>query len=926
MQVVDAARELSGRIARACRSPLGQVVLSIVLAVLLGWLGARYTLAERPRPPAAGAPAFILSVETQFSSADASSSGPPVLAGKPARLPLSLGWSTDTLWVRLELRHTLESGPLWLEVTPPRITYASVHYRDPSGRWVRSHNGAAVPVALRDVGLAPIVLPLQLSPNDTHEIWVEVKSLTPLNFTLALHSPETFIPQSVRGQLVDLVILGGLITLGVVTLLIGLAVRKATHWMLGVRVMVISVWQLQQLGFAALVLPSAWAIALAYQTLWLALASLAATAGFYWAFLWAANPPRWVHWFYGTVLGLVGLMGFLNLVDFTDRTMIAPSIVQLAWLMLAGSIVVSVHLVLRGYVLACVALVASLAGLLMNTPPYLAVLGFIDTDVARQLVSPMPTLITSVLLFSGAAVQMLRDHHRTLERLNAVQAEQVTVLEARVAERTRQLEHARDAAEQSSASKSVFIAKVSHELRTPMHAVLGYVNLAVREDIPPRVRTMLHTARLAGRQLVAQIGDLLDFARLEREQLRLTPEPISLPALHRAVVEAAGLLARERGNTLKHRLDETMPPWVSADPRRLEQVLMILLVNAVRYTHAGRIELDMRLVDQEDVDKGKPDTVTVRFEVRDTGRGITPEALGRIFRAFERGDSVDGDGMGLGLVIAQQLLGLMGSRLEVQSVPGVGSSFAFRLRLRITPPGASSSVPEAAQFGGYRGARRKALVLDDIPTNRAYLNHLLNDAGFDVRVAESVPQALAQLREASDEGASVDICVVDQRLEHGETGWMFVSQLRAGDPRFAGCFVIMLSAAEASPPLGSEGLAGVDRFMMKPVEPNRLLMTMVELMHLDWYAPLDSGQNLPTPSAYQAPPADMQPSPQEWRALNASARAGDLTALEKWMDQFPALDSRLQQLAFALDFEGIARYASVRAKTGSATQSDSQPE
>jgi signal transduction histidine kinase len=169
---------------------------------------------------------------------------------------------------------------------------------------------------------------------------------------------------------------------------------------------------------------------------------------------------------------------------------------------------------------------------------------------------------------------------------------------------------------------------------------------------------------------------LLDFARLERSQLRLQPEVVTLADLHQTVVELALLEATESGNIFQHHCDTALIPIaVNADARRIEQVIMILLTNAFRYTQSGAVWLHTECLALDD------ERVQVRFSVRDTGRGISPDALGRIFEAFERGDTVDGDGMGLGLCIAQPLLALMHSHLEVKSQIGVGSTFAFALEL-----------------------------------------------------------------------------------------------------------------------------------------------------------------------------------------------------------------------------------------------------
>lgn len=590
---------------------------------------------------------------------------------------------------------------------------------------------------------------------------------------------------------------------------------------------------------------------------------------------------------------------------------------KFSWLLLAGSALISVRLVYCGYLPAVAMLIGSTTAVLVNAPFYLVMLGWSSGTVARFFVSPIPALITSTVLFLGAALHIVNARRLADAALKREQHDAVARLEQQVALRTSELVGARDEAQQANRAKSVFLAKVSHELRTPMHAVLGYVDLVLREPITPSATKKIQAARMAGQQLVGQINDLLDYARMEREQLKLEPTSAALRALAVRLKERTDLLAAERNNQFELALAPDLPPWIWVDVGRLEQVLMVLLSNAVRYTRGGRIRLCIQLASEAWPDSQHENPLTglsLRFEVEDTGRGIAPEALARIFQAFERGDSLDGDGLGLGLPIAQQLLGLMGSHLEVHSELGSGSRFCFTLQVRQADELPTVPLPQDHLITGYEGRTRQVLVLDDNPANRRYLEELLGDLEFDVRLFSTVSAAITHLKAMVDQaGTSPDVCLVDQRLEGAETGWDFVLALRSAQrtpSSIRDCPVLMLSATEASPPPGWALAHGIDRHLLKPVDQQLLLRTVGELLNLVWTTSAKADFVKP-PAGQEEPGAEMSVR-QAWKALSDMAESGDLGALDDWMQAHSRLVSvnpQLERLVQAMDFPEIAAYA-----------------
>ena len=238
-------------------------------------------------------------------------------------------------------------------------------------------------------------------------------------------------------------------------------------------------------------------------------------------------------------------------------------------------------------------------------------------------------------------------------------------------------------------------------------------------------------------------------------------------------------------------------------------------------------------------------------------------------------------------------------------------------------PASHGHVLEAVAFAGYRGPQRTVLVLDDLRVNREYLLTLLTSSGFAVELADTIAQALEKVSQLEQASRRVDLCVVDQVLRQTETGWMFVAQLRAHAAWDSSlCPVLMLSATESTPPPDWDTDPGVDQFLLKPVDPNRLLVAVAELLQLDWYGAQSTTSLAETTAGLSAPQAqageaaatewasEPGPSPEDWAWLERIAQDGDLTALEQWMQQHPSSASRLENLILALDFEGIGRCAS----------------
>lgn len=251
-------------------------------------------------------------------------------------------------------------------------------------------------------------------------------------------------------------------------------------------------------------------------------------------------------------------------------------------------------------------------------------------------------------------------------------------LEELVEARTMELSQAKVRAEAANQSKSRFLATMSHEFRTPLNAILGFAQLLqMDERLDEGQRTKINLVRDSGEHLLALITDLLDMASIEAGKVRLQPSTVDLRALLEVACDAIRLRVAEKRLAFQVRIDENLPLRVRVDGQRLRQVLLNLLSNAVKFTDHGSLSLAAELVRLD------PSTATVRIEVRDSGIGMDEAQVNRLFQPFEQVSEEPrrAGGTGLGLSISQQLVRLMGSRIEVQSEPGDGSRFWFDLEL-----------------------------------------------------------------------------------------------------------------------------------------------------------------------------------------------------------------------------------------------------
>ena len=435
------------------------------------------------------------------------------------------------------------------------------------------------------------------------------------------------------------------------------------------------------------------------------------------------------------------------------------------------------------------------------------------TTLVRLAVAVLPLLVPPLLLVLDAARDVPLDPTAQLVGVGVLLALGF-VRTARLLESERL---ARDEAIAASRAKSEFLATVSHEIRTPMNGVIGLTGLLQTTDLDHRQRAYAQGVQHAGEQLLATINDILDFAKVEAGRLELHPVDLDLAHLVEQTTALAARSAPRPEVELLAYCSPDVPTGLRGDPVRLQQVLLNLVGNAVKFTERGEVVVSAHRAPTGD------DRVGIRFEVRDTGIGISPEDLTRLFEPFSQADSSTTrryGGTGLGLAITRRLVDLMGGELGVTSTPRVGSTFWFTVPLEP----ALEPRPAEPSPGDLAGVR--VLIVDDSDTNLLILSEQAAAWGMLPVVAHDGAAALQALDEATEGREAVELAIVDLCMP-GMDGLELatrISERRAPRPGV----VLLTSGSDVS--TAEAAAAGVEARLTKPAPLGRLREALLQVL------------------------------------------------------------------------------------------------
>jgi len=501
-----------------------------------------------------------------------------------------------------------------------------------------------------------------------------------------------------------------------------------------------------------------------------------------------------------------------------------------------------------------------------------------------------------LLASESSRVARAETRQQTNMLMQEIEAHQRTDLE---------LQKAKEAADAGSLAKSKYIQGISHELRTPLNAVLGYAQLLETNNaVAPHFKHSVRVIRRSADHLSSLVDGLLDISMIEAGRLQIFRDEVRLNDFLGQIVDMFSLQAKESGLDFIHIAPPNLPDAVYTDGKRLGQILINLLQNAIRSTRQGSVTLRITYSSQ-----------VARFDIEDTGIGISPEDLERIFKPFERIESPSHPakrGTGLGLTITRLLTEAMGGEITVRSALGAGSCFSVRLLLSSVPKSRHMRQVTRDPVVGYEGIRRTILVVDDDAAHVAFVNDALASLGFAVVVAENGLECLDVASRADPDAVLLDISMP------GMDGWETARRLRESTDRRVPIIII-----SADPRQESQRVLAVedhDAYLMKPLRLSVLQETLKTLMDVKWieaapdrFEPIDLATTILSPEKI--------PSTLHLAGLKHMGEIGHIRGILAKLDEVgaaepdtaPTLD-HLRRLAEECDIEGYNSMIEVLAR------------
>ncbi|GEO37740.1 hybrid sensor histidine kinase/response regulator [Skermanella aerolata] len=522
-----------------------------------------------------------------------------------------------------------------------------------------------------------------------------------------------------------------------------------------------------------------------------------------------------------------------------------------------------------GHYLSLLTLFGAIIGAILTVIYHQAVL---NDDAHRETIAAIFwNLFFILMIIAGVATWLfvLAQESRKVAQEESMRQTNLLMQEIEAHDRTdAKLQKAKEVAEAANHAKSRYVVGMSHELRSPLNAIFGYAQLLEADTtIPPRRRDAIKVIRRSSEHLTSLIEGLLDISKIEAGRLRLNRDEVHLVEFLNQIVDMFRLQATAKGIDFRFDRPDTLPLVVYTDAKRLRQILINLLSNAIKFTPSGFIALRIRYRSQ-----------VAEIEIEDSGIGILPDDIGRIFEPFERGQLAGArktPGTGLGLTITKLLTEIMGGEVSVSSATGKGSVFRVKLLLsEVRRP--SRLAPVAQPVTGYDGPRRTVLIADDDPAHRDLAIEILGPLGFIVFTAEDGASCIALAEEVRPDLVLLDISMPG--IDGRETARL----LRLSRHLKARIVMISANAAEGRPVPGPDGKISYDAYMEKPITIPALLETIRSVLDLDWV------HGVPAEPAAAAAPgfgADAVPERAHLDDLRQLGRIGYVRGIKTKLDE-----------------------------------------
>ncbi|MDO9365170.1 MAG: hybrid sensor histidine kinase/response regulator [Methylotenera sp.] len=744
---------------------------------------------------------------------------------------LARGISRDAFWLRFTLTnpstHEIER---WLQIGHPRLQLLSLYQANADGSWHRTDTGMSVPTSKRPIASTHPMLPITLASGESGIYYLRVVSESAIHLEATLWEPIAQLRYQQGKELFQVLALGGLMLATVFTLMVFYKLRDRTYLYFGATLF-FEIFQ--DMGYTGVLQAYLWPDTLPFpleiQAIFIGLTLIFFTL-FVRSFLE-------IHNYQGTlnrllILSTIGILLSTLWACFFNYGEAIQTLPLAVIGMISSCLGLFVLAWRGGYRSASYLVVSFCILMLMLVYRALVAYGVFSYSIVQSFGFSWYFLFTTPLILAGTLKRSEEFHEAFIQSRADV------------------------------AARISFMAKMSHEFRSPLNTILGYAELQERGIQNSTAKDSAAEIKRSGRHLLSMIDEILEHSRGEAGQLQLEPEPINWFSFLSMLEQTTAMMVQHGSNRFQMIKKGEMPVAIIIDERRLRQVLDNLLSNANRYTDHGQITLlcESSLIDNT--------YCQLNFSVQDTGAGIAPNEFETILQPFVRGavgksSGIDGNGMGLAIV--QQLLGLMGSQIHIDSKLGKGSVFSFSIQCAL-----ASNVASHAQFNGRSLTKTyTVLLVDDDLNNQNLLRLLLVNFGFKVLIASSANDAKQYL------GDQVDLVVSDQFMAHGD-GWNVLQ-----DWWVKKVPVILLSAA---PPKRPEHLPDQFQFSfihLKPFDIDALLADISEVLAIEWQTD-HSSSCIKAENTLIKPPLEML-SP-----LKAMIDNGAVTDIGDWLNKFRA--------------------------------------